>query len=254
MTDPRFAGRGVPDPGFPDDDGTADPAVVHALQALAAGGGDASTLLRALAGARLLVPVVAVLEEAEVGADGLRHEKTSSMASVTVLAPDGRRALVAFTSTQSLRTWRADARPIAAEAWRVAQATLAEGADVLLVDASGPVPFAVEGAELRALALGADPTLPPHLDDGVASAVASVCAGEPSVLEAWLEAGDPKGVRVVVVVDDTIPIEDFRALVPRLNGALAAAPVLRARAEALQVALVPPSMPPASGVVAFRRG
>jgi SseB protein N-terminal domain len=176
------------------------------------------------------------------------------MASVTMLAPDGTRSLLAFTSTESLRAWRVDARPIAAEAWRVAQATLAEGADVLLVDSSGPVPFAVEGAELRALALGADPTLPPHLDDAVAAAVGSVCAAEPAVLEAWLEAGAPTGVRVVVVVDDTIPIEDFRALVPRLNGALAASAVLRARAGALQVALVPPSTRPESGVVVFRRG
>ena len=57
-------------------------------------------MVAALHGARLLVPVVAVLGEAETGPDGLRREKTSDMAVPTIQAPDGRRALPAFTSTE----------------------------------------------------------------------------------------------------------------------------------------------------------
>ncbi|SCD76500.1 SseB protein N-terminal domain-containing protein, partial [Streptomyces sp. DvalAA-14] len=68
-------------------------------------------MVAALHGARLLVPVVALLGEAETGPDGLRREKTSDMAVPTIQAPDGRRALPAFTSTASLARWRPDARP-----------------------------------------------------------------------------------------------------------------------------------------------
>jgi len=256
MTDPRFAGKDLPDPGFADDDGTADPALALRLRALAEGRGDPVEVLRALATGRLLVPVVAYLEQLEVGADGLRHDKTSAMASVAVQAPDGRRSLLAFTSTDALRAWRADARPVAAEAQRVAQAALAEGADVLLIDPAGPVPFALEGSELRALALAADPTVGAHLDPQVAAALAAVCAAEPSVVEATVQPGDPRGVRLVLVVDDRIPIEEFRALVPRVNQALAADLLLRARVEALQVVVLPPAQAPVSGsgVLAYRRG
>lgn len=255
MTDPRFEGKAIPDPGFADDDGTADPGLLAALAALAAGQADHAALLRRLSSARLLVPVVAVLEEAETGEDGLRRDKTSSMASVTVEAPDGTRSLLAFTSTEALRAWRPDARPIAADGRRVAQAALAEGARTLVVDLAGPVPFGVTGAELTALALAADPAVPVPADPQVAAAVAAVCADEPAVLACVLAPARPSGVRVTLVVDDTIPLPQFRALVPRVTERLAAHALLRARAGALQVAVVPPHLaPPAGdGVEVFRR-
>lgn len=255
MVDSPPPGRALPDPGFAGDDGLADPALAAALSGLAAGTTSGTGLIALLASARLLVPVVAVLEESETGPDGRTSDKRSSMASVTVQAADGTRSLVAFTSTASLQAWRREARPIAADGRRVAQAALAEGADALVVDPSGPVPFAVADAELRVLALAADPTAPPHEDPAVASAVAHVCAGEPAVLAAALQAGEPAGVRVVLVVDDTIPVEDFRLLASRLPHALAGSPALRARAGALQVALVPPGQAPGEqdAVVVHRR-
>ena len=52
---------------FPGDDGAADPAVLAALAAYAAGQGSEHAALNALAGSRLLVPVVAVLTEEASG-------------------------------------------------------------------------------------------------------------------------------------------------------------------------------------------
>jgi hypothetical protein len=138
----------------------------------------------------------------------------------------------------------------------VAQATLAEGAVALVVDPSGPVPFAVGDAELRALALADDPTAAAHEDPLVVAAVGVVCAREPAVISARTEPGVPTGLRVVVVVDDSIPLEDFRALVPRLQAALAADSLVRARAGTLQLAIVAPSDATAadgSAAVAYRR-
>ena len=52
------------DPSFRDDDGSAEPGVTAVLEAFAAGQGTEQDVLTALAGSRLLVPVLAVLPDA----------------------------------------------------------------------------------------------------------------------------------------------------------------------------------------------
>ncbi|OEU96773.1 SseB family protein, partial [Streptomyces oceani] len=94
--------KNIPDSGFADDDGSPDPALAAALAAWQADAGAEPGLLSALAGARLLIPVVALLDQVETGGDGLRREKSSDMAVPTLTAPGGRRALPAFTSLDSL--------------------------------------------------------------------------------------------------------------------------------------------------------
>lgn len=105
--------KNIPDPGFAGDDGSPEPRLAAALTAWsAAPSGTAETeLLALLADARLLVPIVAVLGETEIGPDGRKGEKTSDMAVATLRLPDGRRGLPAFTSLDALARWRPDARP-----------------------------------------------------------------------------------------------------------------------------------------------
>lgn len=110
--------------------------------------------LAVLQGARLLVPVVAVLGEAEADEAGLAHDKTSDMATVLMRGQDGRTALLAFTGSGPLTRWQADARPVPVPAEQAAQAALQDGAEALVVDVAGPVMFVVEGEDLRALADG----------------------------------------------------------------------------------------------------
>lgn len=147
--------RSIPDPGFAGDDGAADPEVAAALAAYAA---DPASLHRAtlavLQRARLLVPVTAVLGEVEYDERGLAHDKTSDMATVLMRGRDGRLALLAFTSTTSLRAWNAQARPVPVSAAQAAEAALHDDAAALLVDVGGPVMFVIEGEDLRALAEG----------------------------------------------------------------------------------------------------
>jgi hypothetical protein len=163
--------RGVAD-RFRDDDGSADPAAAAALSAFAAGAGSEHAALLALAAARLLVPVLA---EAAPAAAGPRPgpagggEKSSDLALPTLVGQDGRRALPAFTSLETLARWQPSARPMPADAalvWRAA----AEDSGAVIIDVAGPVPLAVEGARLAALAAGA-PVPPPHEDPDVQAAV-----------------------------------------------------------------------------------
>lgn len=146
--------RSIPDPGFAGDDGAADPALAAALSAYAEDPSRHAETLAVLQQARLLVPVVAVAGEVEVDEQGLAHDKTSDMATVLMRGRDGRTALLAFTSTETLQRWDPDARPVPAEATRAASAAVQDGASALLVDVAGPVRFVVETDDLAELARG----------------------------------------------------------------------------------------------------
>lgn len=146
--------RVIPDPGFADDDGSADPAVAAALAAYRAGTAGPAATLAALQGSRVLIPVMAVLGEVEYDENGLALDKTSDMATVLITGRDGRTALLAFTSSQTLTAWNPEARPVAVDLRKAALSAIQDGAAALLVDVAGPVSFPVEGEDLRALAEG----------------------------------------------------------------------------------------------------
>jgi hypothetical protein len=95
------------------------------------------------------------------------------MALPTLIGNDGRKAVIAFTSTDTVKRWRADARPVPVPAARLWPAVAAEQADAVVIDVAGPVPLVIEGARLRALANGAPPPLP-HEDPDVRAQVAAV--------------------------------------------------------------------------------
>ncbi|WUS96097.1 SseB family protein [Streptomyces sp. NBC_00708] len=226
--------KNIPDPGYSDDDGTADPALASALAAWAEDRTAVAPVLEALKGARLLVPVVAVLGEVEEDERGLRREKSSDMA-VPTLQAGGRRALPAFTSTASLARWDPRARPVAVPLHQALRAAAHEKADTVVLDLAGPVAFELTGSALRALAEGrtsADP-----LDDpAVTAAVREAVAAEPAVLRAHLGPGSADGTLALVLAPDADP---GRAA-GRVARALAADEVLRARlVRGLDLALLP---------------
>jgi len=144
VTSVEGRGRRIETPTtFASDDGTADP---RWAPAFAAGDGAAvEQILRS--GVRLLVPIVSVLDE--IDDDG--SDKSSHMASVSLVQADGRRGLLAFTSVESMARWDPQARPVPAWARDVAAAAVEEGADGVLVDVAGPVAFAIDGDLLAAL-------------------------------------------------------------------------------------------------------
>jgi hypothetical protein len=113
------------------------------------------------------------------------------MALPTLIGNDGRKAVIAFTGTETLRRWRADARPVPVPAPRVCEAAIAE-ADALVIDVAGPVPLVLEGARLRALAANQQPR-PPHEDPDVRDAIAAVTS------RFTLEPGGPATDLVVVL-------------------------------------------------------
>jgi hypothetical protein len=238
--------RVLSDPGFPDDDGSAPPALTAALQAWRAGG-DPTPVREALLSARVLVPVVAIAGELdESGA-----EKSTDMAVITLRGEDGRTALPAFGSLATLADWHAEARPLPIPAVRAAQAALFENADLLVLDPAGPVTFLVEGPALRALAEGRLP-VPAGQDAAVQAALATALAPVGEVTAAVLVPGGETDAILALVLGEGV---DAERIARRLGAALAEHPVLRDRLErGLDLAVLPAGGRLPGGVVLLDRG
>jgi len=203
-----WGGRELTGTGFDDDTGAADPALVAALEHP----GDEPALMAAVAPARLLVPIVAEpVSVEEVG--GLVAEKQTDMAAVTLVAPDGQRALPVFTSLQTLQAWDPQARPVPVTASRAAQAAVSERCDVMVLDVAGPRTVVLRPSMVWALAQQRD-WVPAHEDP----------------------AGQPEGRGVLAVTLELEPgltAEQVQAIATRVGERLATDGELRARVDGL---------------------
>jgi SseB protein N-terminal domain len=177
---------------FRDDDGSADPRVAGALAAFGSGLGSEHAALSALASSRLLVPIVAAPSEPEAteprsaprrpGAGPGRAgggERGSEMSLPALIGRDGRPAIPVFTCVDAVTRWDAQARPVpalASQVWRAA----VDGSCAVIVDVAGPVPLAVDGARLAALADGRPVPLP-YQDPDVLAVVRAAAAGQPAI-------------------------------------------------------------------------
>jgi hypothetical protein len=225
-----WAGRDLSPTGFETDTGVADPALLAAL----ATPGDDPALMRAVEASRLVVPVVA--EPTEVDATG-KHvvEKQVDMAAVTLVAPDGQRALPVFTGTDALSAWDPDARPVPVTPSRAAQAAVAEGCEVIVVDVAGPATRVLRPSMVWALAQQRS-WEPAHTDPFVRRSVAAAVRDEDDVTASEVEEGKPLGEGVLGVVLDLRPglsPEQVRAIATRVGERLATDGELRARVDGL---------------------
>ncbi|MEP6798709.1 MAG: SseB family protein [Lapillicoccus sp.] len=256
-----WAGRRLSDTGFGSDDGSADPALLELLLARQSQpSADVDRDLVALAArARWIVPVVAAPAipapvdpptdpstdpwsdpptDASSGAGIGAHsggDAGADMAVVTLTSPDGRRALPVFTSTAALARWEPSARPVPVEAARAAQAAVAEGCDLLVVDVGSPYACELRPSMVWALA-HQQPWLPAHEDPFVARSVAAAVVDEEVVLHHRLDEGLPTGtgvLRVVLVLVDGLDASSVQALATRVGERLASDGELRARVDDL---------------------
>jgi hypothetical protein len=185
---------------FAGDDGKADPRAAAILAGYAAGQEAEQAALAALAGTRLLIPLVEHEPAKTAGASpaGAEHHPAHAcgpagsapgreMAFPTLIGRDGRPALLAFTSLEALTRWRADARPVPALAAQVWETAVADSCAVV-IDVAGPVPLAVDGARLGALARGEPPPAPQD-DPDVCAQITEVLATDPAIAGAELASG-----------------------------------------------------------------
>jgi SseB protein N-terminal domain len=225
-----WSGRELSPSGFETDTGAADPALLAAL----ADPADDLALMRAVEASRFVVPIVA--DPTEVDDTGPHTvEKQVDMAAVTLVAPDGQRALPVFSGTTALAAWDPGARPVPVTPARAGQAAVQEGCDVMVVDVAGPATRVLRPSMVWALAQQR-PWQPAHTDPFVARGVEAAVRDEPDVTAHELEEGDPKGAGVLGVVLTLRPgltPEAVRAIATRVGERLATDGELRARVDGL---------------------
>lgn len=218
-----FDGADVLVTRFQGDDGRPDPRL-RELLADPEQYADQRAIVNRLAEGRVLIPVVANLDEADAsGAD-----KHSHMSTVTITNAAGHKALMCFTGVDSVRLWREDARPIPVSGAQAAQAALQEECDALLIDIAGPDQYALSGTGLWALAAGGPWRHPLE---------------EPEVVGALVQALDESGLAGgfevdVSTIDGVALVLEGSPEMPRIQAladALGATPAVQARVSRLEM-------------------
>jgi hypothetical protein len=237
-----WAGRGWAGQPFAGDDGRADRALAQALAAAAAGTAGTRDVVRALAAARVLVPVVAVSVAAVLGeGHSLRGDLRGEMATVTITGADGRVALPVFSSVQTLGRWDPAARPVPVQAAQAALSAVDQGCELLVLDAAGPRSFVVPRPAVWAIGQGREWT-PPGSDDDLLAALRAAVRPLPDVLGLRCEqpASSPDtGLRIVLGVRAGLARSDLTAVTSAATALIAEVDLLAERADAVEVKVLP---------------
>jgi len=228
--------------GFDGDLGVADPDLVAAL----ADPQDETRFMRALRGARLLVPIVATPASSaaatptegdssgESGVEAFADHSATDMAVVTLTWLDGQRGLPVFSGVAALSAWDVSARPSPVTSARAAQAAVAERCEVMLLDLGSEHERVLRPSMVWALAQQRD-WLPAHTDPFVAQALSRATADEDDVI-ACIGESDPQAagvLRVVLSLRAGLDAAGVQALATRVGEQIATDGEARARIDAL---------------------
>lgn len=193
-------------------------------------------VVEALRGARVLIPVVANIDEMqEPSYDGeVVGEKTSHAAMVTVEAPDGRAALPVFSSTAALTAWRSDARPVPVEARKAALAAGTEADSLLVLDPGTPEGTLIPSHAVAAIATGQEWSNP-LLDSDVHAAVAAAVEAIPAAVRAEVRPGKDAEIRIVLALTPGLDKVAVLNASQQMSSALASTPMITQRIDSLEL-------------------
>ena len=235
------------------DDGSAPAALIRALRLFrdgevgAAGGGEhgevgEAEVINAIRNSRLLIPLVAHLGESGIDAHHRTGDKKAELSIVTVSGPDGRNVMPVFSSVDAMRRWKPLARPVPANAVRVALAAASEGTELVVLDPTSPTEFAIRRPALWAIAQS-QRWIPSYLDPEILGQFRNSAAFEPAVESVSLEPGDPdarlEGPELVVHLTLTpgLAVTELKAMLERLQARWTASEIIATRVDSLRVQL-----------------
>jgi len=170
------------------DDGSAPVALIDAIRRFRLHEVGEADVVETLRVSRLLVPLVAHRAQAEVNSAGQIVDQSAELAMVTVLGPDGRNVLPAFSSVGAMRAWDSGARPVPVAAVRVALAAASEQTDLVVLDPQSETEFVVRRPALWAIGQSRR-WIPSYLDDEVRQAFTQI--EDDRILAIRLAPGDP---------------------------------------------------------------
>ena len=222
-----WSGRELSSTGFESDLGAADPKLLAALDDPR----DETALMRAVAQARLLIPIVAAPRDRDPSGG---PDTSTDMAVVILTSSDGHRAFPAFSSLKSLLAWDVTARPSPVTSSRAAQGAVSERCDVMLLDCGSGHERVLRPSMVWALAQQRD-WLPAHTDPFVTQALLRATAEEQDVV-ACSAKGDPAGsgiLRVVLSLRAGLDAARVQSLATRIGERIATDGEARARIDGL---------------------
>ncbi|PPF44234.1 hypothetical protein C5B85_11405 [Pseudoclavibacter sp. AY1F1] len=235
-----WSGRSFSDNPFRDDDGTAPAEFIQALQRFRAREAGPDVVVDALRQARVLIPLVAKLGEADVNAQGVTVDKSADLSIVTVAGPDGRTVLPVFTSAAAMKSWNPSARPVPALMQRAAISAAAEGSDLIVVDATSETEFVVRRPAVWAIAQD-QAWSAPWGNPVVTAELSRVMSELTEVLGVDLVPGDPEArlagpeLRVVLHVATGVGREELAELSRRASSLLQGSEAFRTEVDSLGI-------------------
>lgn len=225
-----------------DDDGSAPERLIEALRRFRAAELGEREVVDAFREARLLIPLIAHLGESGENHDGVLIDKSQELSIVTVAGPDGRTVLPVFSSVDSMRSWNPLARPVPADASRVALAAASEGTDLVVLDPTAATEFVIRRPALWAIAQS-QPWRPSYTDEAVLTAFMAAADGEDVVVAIQLAPGDPDarlaGPELIVhlTLKPGLAKSQLDALLARLQERWGASELIATRVDSLKVVL-----------------
>lgn len=205
---------------FSQDDGSAHPDLAAALS----GEINLPSVIDALRGKRLLVPLLAQLGDSELGPHGQVVDKSADLSIVAVSTPDGKSAIPAFSSVAAMQAWRSDARPVPVGVEKLAVAAVAEGHERVILD---PATVAVGIRRPALAALAQDlPWYSPSENLELRSLVEKALSGRLEVVAFNLLDGDPTGrltapeLAILLKLEPGLSIEQVQQMMADFGNAL----------------------------------
>ena len=248
--DPLADSAGVPWDGrafnenpFANDDGSARPELISAIQEFQKTGNPDRVFIE-ITKSRLLIPLLADLGESEAGAHGQTVDKSADLSIVTVQTPDKKIALPVFSSVAAMQRWNSEARPVPSDAIRVALAAASEGTTRVVLDPGSETEFAIRRAAIAAMAQQ-KPWHAPYLDENVHHEYKSGALVEDEVVDLVISTGDPESrlagseLVVTIFVKPGLPSADLEAILYRIMERWAASELIATAVDSMTLVVKP---------------
>jgi hypothetical protein len=186
-----WEGRELEENRFAGDDGSAPEQFLTAISGFRAGELGQAAVVDVLRVSRLLVPLLAQLGESEIGANGLKVDKSAELSIVTVKSPDDQDALVVFTSVAAMQRWNPSSRPVPTDAIRVCLAAASQLSTRVVVDPGSDTEFVIRRPAIARIAQSLD-WQPAEQNPEVRAVVGESVANETKVIDFELSSADPE--------------------------------------------------------------
>lgn len=238
-----WEGRSFEKNSFSEDDGSAPENLIATLASFRKGEVGAELVIDEIRNSRLLVPLVAHLGEAELGAHGHTVDKSAELSIVTVKSPDDQDSLVAFSSVAAMSLWNESARPVPSDAVRIALAAASQSATRIALDPGSETEFVIRRPAIARIAQSL-PWFPPEKDPEVYLVIKESLASEADVVEFELASGDPTAklqgpeLSISIRIRPGLEPEAVRQLLERVSRRWSVSEVFASSVDSVAVKLV----------------